>query len=246
MIRLHGVSKRYGELRALAATDLALEPGRTTVLIGSSGSGKSTLLRIMLGLIEPDAGSVEFDGQHMDGSNVLELRRRMGYVIQDGGLFPHLDARHNASLLAAYLGWSTDRIEPRLAELCELTHLPADVLDRYPAQLSGGQRQRVSLMRALMLDPELLLLDEPLAALDPMIRSDLQADLREIFRALGKTVVLVTHDIGEAAFFGDRVVLLREGEILQDGPFSELLGAPADPFVTRFINAQRVSLEAQP
>ncbi len=246
MIRLHGVSKRYGELRALAATDLALEPGRTTVLIGSSGSGKSTLLRIMLGLIEPDAGSVEFDGQHMDGSNVLELRRRMGYVIQDGGLFPHLDARHNASLLAAYLGWGSDRIEPRLAELCELTHLPADVLDRYPAQLSGGQRQRVSLMRALMLDPKVLLLDEPLAALDPMIRSDLQADLREIFRALGKTVVLVTHDIGEAAFFGDRVVLLREGEILQDGPFSELLDAPTDPFVTRFINAQRVSLEAQP
>lgn len=246
MIELDGVSKRYGELIALAPTDLSLRAGETTVLIGSSGSGKSTLLRLVLGLVVPDSGRIRLDGVELGRSNALELRRRMGYVIQDGGLFPHLDAYQNASLLAHHLEWQEPRIRERLQGLCELTHFPPDALDRYPAQLSGGQRQRVSLMRALMLDPEVLLLDEPLAALDPMIRSDLQSDLREIFQTLGKTVVLVTHDIGEAAFFGDRVVLLREGGVVQDGPFAELVRRPADPFVTRFINAQRSPLESFP
>ena len=246
MIELRGVSKRFGDVQALVRSDLALVPGQITVLIGSSGSGKSTLLRLMLGLIEPDEGRVLVGSVEMNAKNALGLRRRMGYVIQDGGLFPHLTARGNAALLAGHLGWEAARIEPRLAELCELTHLPPEALDRYPAQLSGGQRQRVSLMRALMLDPQVLLLDEPLGALDPMIRSELQSDLREIFRALAKTVVLVTHDIGEAAFFGDRVALLKEGAILQDGAFADLLRAPADPFVTRFINAQRSPLESFP
>ena len=246
MIELRGASKRYGEIQALAPTDLSLVSGQTTVLIGSSGSGKSTLLRIMLGLIAPDTGSVHFDGTEMGSGNTLELRRRMGYVVQDGGLFPHLNARRNASLLASWLGQSPQRIAPRLHELCELTHLPPELLDRYPSQLSGGQRQRVSLMRALMLDPEVLLLDEPLAALDPMIRSELQSDLREIFQTLDKTVVIVTHDIGEAAFFGDRVALMSDGRILQDGAFADLVRRPADPFVTRFINAQRSPLEAFP
>src|SRR5262249_29262895 len=130
-------------------------------------------------------------------------------------LFPHLTAAGNAMLMARHLGWGRDRCQARLRELAELTRFPPDGLDRYPAQLSGGQRQRVSLMRALMLDPDLLLLDEPLGALDPIIRSDLQADLRRIFQALGKTVVLVTHDIGEAGFFGDRLVLLRAGKVVQ-------------------------------
>ncbi len=242
MLELRGVSKRYGDVEALARSDVSTETGRTTVLIGSSGSGKSTLLRIMIGLIAPDSGEVRVDGERLTEANVLELRHRMGYVIQDGGLFPHLDARGNAALLARHLGWTEERIEERLAELLELTHLSADVLDRFPTQLSGGQRQRVSLMRALMLDPGVLLLDEPLAALDPMIRADLQQELREIFRALGKTVVLVTHDIGEAAFFGDVVILLREGRIVQRGPMRELLDRPAEEFVTRFINAQRSPL----
>ena len=242
MIELRGVSKRYGDVEALAPSDLSTQAERTTVLIGSSGSGKSTLLRIMIGLIAPDSGEVYVDGERLTAANVLELRHRMGYVIQDGGLFPHLDARGNAALLARHLGWTEERVEERLAELLELTHLPADVLDRFPAQLSGGQRQRVSLMRALMLDPGVLLLDEPLASLDPMIRADLQQELREIFRALGKTVVLVTHDIGEAAFFGDTVMLLRAGRILQRGPMRELLDRPASEFVTRFINAQRSPL----
>jgi osmoprotectant transport system ATP-binding protein len=226
-------------MQALYPTDFTIVSGQTTVLIGPSGCGKSTLLRLIIGLVQPDDGSVRFDGVDVTPDNALQLRRRMGYVIQHGGLFPHLTARQNVTLLASYLGWDAGRIGPRLEELSRLTRFPCDGLDRYPAQLSGGQRQRVALMRALMLDPELLLLDEPLGALDPIIRSELQADLRDIFRALRKTVVLVTHDLGEAAFFGDQIALLRDGRILQQGTLADLLHRPADPFVTRFINAQR-------
>src|SRR5262249_10223209 len=148
----------------------------------------------------------------------------------------------NVTLMANYLGWDPQRIEARSAELAKLTQFPTDGLQRFPAQLSGGQRQRVSLMRALMLDPDVLLLDEPLGALDPIIRSELQSDLRQIFQTLAKTVVLVTHDLGEAAFFGDTVILLRAGTIVQQGKLADLVQRPADAFVTRFINAQRSAL----
>ncbi len=171
MIHLEGVSKRFGDLVALTPTDLAVAAGQTTVLIGPSGCGKSTLLRLLVGLIEPDAGVVRFDGEPLTRDNVLRARYRMGYVIQDGGLFPHLTARGNATLMATHLGWAADRIDARVEELAALTDLPRDALDRHPSQISGGQRQRVSLIRALMLDPDLVLLDEPLGALDPMIRA---------------------------------------------------------------------------
>ena len=244
MLELIGVSKQYGSYVALHPTDLTIEHGRTTVLIGTSGCGKSTLLRLMIGLIRPDYGTVRFEGTELTPNNARTLRQRMGYVVQDGGLFPHLTARGNATLMASYLGWDEKRIESRLRELAELTQFPSEGLDRYPAELSGGQRQRVSLMRALMLDPALVLLDEPLGALDPIIRSDLQADLRRIFQAVAKTVVLVTHDLGEAAFFGDRVLLLRGGRIVQQGTLADMIERPADPFVTRFINAQRSPFDA--
>jgi osmoprotectant transport system ATP-binding protein len=244
MVALRGVEKRYGDRRVLAAIDLEVPRGQTTVLIGPSGCGKSTLLRVVNGLLQPDAGSVHFEGVAVTPENALALRRRMGYVIQDGGLFPHLTARGNVALLARHLGWDAARLEARIADLAALVQLPSDVLDRYPSQISGGQRQRVSLMRALMLDPDLLLLDEPLGALDPLIRAELQEDLRRIFRSLGKTVLFVTHDIGEAGFFGDEIVLLREGRIVQRGTLEALVRAPADPFVTRFVNAQRTPLEA--
>ena len=165
-------------------------------------------------------------------------------MIQEGGLFPHLTARDNVALMARYVGWSKDRIQKRIDELSDLAQFPRDGLSRYPVQLSGGQRQRVSLMRALMFDPDVLLMDEPLGSLDPMIRSDLQADLKSIFRTLRKTVVLVTHDMSEAALLGDIIVLLRDGEILQIGTLDELVRSPSDPFVTRFINAQRNSRDA--
>ena len=238
VFEVRGAVKTYGAARALAGVDLDIEGGRTTVLLGPSGCGKSTLLRLLLGLLQPDGGTIRFEGQPID----LEARRRMGYVIQDGGLFPHLTAEENVTLMGRYLGWDRRRLDARVAELGALTHFPEDGLSRYPVELSGGQRQRVSLMRALFLDPDVLLLDEPLGALDPLIRADLQAELRDIFRRLGKTVILVTHDLGEAAFLGDWIVLLRDGGIVQAGPLAELSHRPVDPFVTRFIRAQRMEI----
>jgi osmoprotectant transport system ATP-binding protein len=239
MIELRGVRKSLGGREVLHPTDLVVPAGSATVLLGPSGCGKSTLLRLMLGLIRPDGGDVVFDGRPLTTDNALAARQRMGYVVQDGGLFPHLTAEGNAGLMARHLGWPTDRIAARLDELADLTRLPHELLDRYPAQLSGGQRQRVGLVRALMLDPAVLLLDEPLGALDPLVRADLQVDLRDVFRTLAKTVVLVTHDLSEAAFFADEVVLLRDGRVVQRGRPADLVRAPAEPYVTRFIQAQR-------
>lgn len=244
MIEFQSVSKHYAEQAALSAIDLRCEPGETTVLIGPSGCGKSTLLRLLVGLISPDSGRVSIGGELLGTHNLQDIRHRTGYVIQDGGLFPHLTAAANVTLLVRHLGWNAERIDARLAELAKLTHVRTELLERYPWALSGGQRQRMSLMRALMPDPDLLLLDEPLGALDPMIRSRLQEELREIFRALGKTVLLVTHDIAEAAFFADSIVLLRDGRLVQQGSLTDFLDTPADPFVSEFINAQRRPLEA--
>jgi len=239
LFTLTGVVKRYAGRPALGPLTLAVPAGRTTALLGPSGCGKSTLLRLLIGLIEPDAGAVTFDGTVVTPATARAVRLRTGYVIQDGGLFPHLTARGNVILLARHLGWDAARIAARVSELADLTRFPADGLDRHPQQLSGGQRQRVGLMRALMLDPDALLLDEPLGALDPIVRADLQTDLRDIFGGLGKTVVLVTHDLGEAAHFADRVVLLKDGQLIQEGSPADLWHRPADPFVTRFVQAQR-------
>ena len=242
MLRFQGVRKSFAATEVVKGIDLSVDQGRTTVLIGPSGCGKSTLLRLLLGLLTPDAGQILFDGEPVTPATAGVVRRRTGYVVQDGGLFPHMTARGNVTLMARQLKWPKTRVRTRLEELLALTRFPADGLDRYPLQLSGGQRQRVALMRALMLDPDVLLLDEPLAALDPMIRYDLQTDLRAIFRELGKTTVLVTHDLAEAAYFGDQVVLLRDGRIVQSGPIRALLEAPADAFVERFVTAQRSHL----
>ncbi|NEX23589.1 ATP-binding cassette domain-containing protein [Thiorhodococcus mannitoliphagus] len=242
MFRLQQIRKAFQGRPALDGIDLEIAPGRTTVLIGPSGCGKSTLLRLLIGLAEPDAGSLRFDGQLLSDANIAALRLRMGYVIQQGGLFPHLTAGANVTLMAEQLGWDAERIRQRLAQLSDLTHFPRDGLDRYPSELSGGQNQRLALMRALMLDPEVLLLDEPLGALDPMIRYELQQDLKEIFAALHKTVVLVTHDLAEAAFLGHRIVLMRDGRILQRGTLADMMAEPAEPFVEQFIRAQRSHL----
>jgi len=239
MFALEHVSKRFGESQALSEVSLTVAPGETTVLIGPSGCGKSTLFRLMLGLVEPTSGSVRFEGQEVDRASALALRRRMGYVIQGGGLFPHLTARENVTLLARHLGLAAERIDARIDELADLARIPNDLWDRYPIQISGGQQQRIALLRALMMDPDVLLLDEPLGALDPIVRAELQDELKAIFDTLGKTVVLVTHDMGEAAFFGGTIVLLKEGRIVQSGTFDELDSTPADPFVTKFIGAQR-------
>jgi len=239
VIVLEGVSKSYDGKQVLAPTSLEVPPERCLALIGPSGCGKSTLLRLVVGLIRPDAGEIRVGGAVVRPETSRGLRLKMGYVIQDGGLFPHLTAGGNVTLMASQLGWERERIGKRLAELGELAQLPADLLNRYPAQLSGGQRQRVGLMRALMLDPEVLLMDEPLGALDPIVRSQLQADLKRIFQTLKKTVLLVTHDMGEAGYLGDEIALMRDGRILQRGSPRDLLQRPADPYVTEFIQAQR-------
>ena len=239
-IALRDVEMRFGDVVALHSTDLQIAAGQTTALIGPSGCGKSTILRLIIGLLTPTSGAVEFEGELVSQNNILALRRRMGYVIQEGGLFPHLTAAQNVTLMARHLQtFQENELQEKLGELCELTRFPQEGLDRYAVELSGGQRQRVSLMRALALDPDVLLLDEPLGALDPMVRASLQTELKEIFNRLGKTVILVTHDMAEAGYIGDSIVLMREGRILQQGTLDDLRERPADEFVSEFITAQR-------
>lgn len=239
MIQIFGVRKSYGPVVALDGVSLIFPASQTSVLIGPSGCGKSTLLRTLIGLVVPDEGTVDVGDVRVAADTVHEIRHRTGYVIQDGGLFPHLTARGNASLAARHLGWAREQIDRRIVDVCDLVRFPTERLEAFPAELSGGQRQRVGLLRALMLDPDFLLLDEPLAALDPMIRADLQDDLRDLFRSLGKTVVMVTHDLVEAAHFADRIVLMKDGSIVQTGSFEDLTRRPEDPFVARFVSAQR-------
>jgi osmoprotectant transport system ATP-binding protein len=239
LVRLVNVSKRYADAVALQPTNLSVERSKTTVLIGPSGCGKSTLLRLIIRLIEPDSGSIEFNGEVIRPDNIDVLRHRIGYVIQEGGLFPHFTARANVVLMARHIGKSQEEMQSRLLELCALTRFSENLLPRYPLELSGGQRQRVSLMRALMLSPELLLLDEPLGALDPLVRASLQKDLKEIFTRLGQTVLFVTHDLAEAIYFGNEIVLMNEGRIVQKGSVTDLRENPTNPFVLEFINAQR-------
>lgn len=240
MLKLADVSKSYNNTPVLQPTTLSIDAGKTVVLIGPSGCGKSTLLRMLVGLILPDTGTIHFDGQLLTKDNILKLRHRMGYVLQDGGLFPHLTVRDNVALMPRYLKtMSESDTKRRIEELADLTKLPTAALDRFPTQISGGQRQRVAIMRGLILDPPLMLLDEPMGALDPLVRYDLQADLHSIFVSLNKTVVLVTHDMGEAGFFGDDVILMAGGRIVQRGAIEDFYERPADEFVTRFITAQR-------
>jgi osmoprotectant transport system ATP-binding protein len=244
-IEVEGVEKRYGGTVAVDIPLLRVEPHTTLALIGPSGCGKSTLLRLVIGLLPPDRGVVRIGGAVMEPATRRALRLRTGYVIQEGGLFPHLTAEGNVAIVARDLGWERARIGARMDELADLTKLTRAMLSRYPAELSGGQRQRVALMRALMLDPDVLLLDEPLAALDPMIRSGLQDELKELFRKLRKTVLFVTHDIAEAAHLGAEIALMRQGRIVQRGRFEDLVRRPADPFVTEFLRAQRPLLPVE-
>jgi osmoprotectant transport system ATP-binding protein len=239
IIELCDCWKSFRSVQALSSIHLRISAEKMVVLIGPSGCGKSTLLRLIIGLVRPDRGEIRFEGSEIHLQDMLKLRHQMGYVIQNGGLFPHLTARRNVTLMARHLKWQKRDIEDRVLALAELTQFPPDGLERYPVQLSGGQKQRVALMRALMLDPKVLLLDEPLGALDPIIRFDLQTDLKRIFQELHKTVVLVTHDLDEAEYFGDVIVLMRDGQIVQQGSIREMLNAPVDPFVTRFIHAQQ-------
>ncbi len=244
MLTLQNIYKSFEGKPVLTDVNLDVPKGVTHALIGSSGSGKTTLLRITLGLIPFDRGYVKINDQALLSFSPVEWADRIGYVPQDGGLFPHISGFENVSLIAKLRGWSKQKIESRVEELRKLVDLEPTMLGRFPFELSGGQQQRVAIMRAAMMDPAVMLLDEPMAALDPLIRRSLQQELKSIFQRLGKTVLLVTHDLGEAVFLAEHITLLHEGKILQTGTYRDLLHHPADPFVTAFINAQRTLPEA--
>jgi osmoprotectant transport system ATP-binding protein len=238
MITLRSVTKRFGERAALDDVSVEFRSRATHVVLGSSGSGKSTILRLILGLLAPDAGEVAVDGIPVAPATRAGLLQRMGWVVQEGGLYPHLTTHQNVGLAAEPQGWPRERVRARVARLAEMVGFDEATLRLYPRQLSVGQRQRASLMRALMLDPPVLLLDEPLGALDPIVRADLQAQLGQLFQDLGKTVLFVTHDIREAMILGETVTLMTAGRVVQHGTFGDLLRRPADAFVSAFLKAQ--------
>ena len=244
MIALHQVSKRFGAVQALDRLSLQIAPGEFVLLIGASGSGKSTLLRLINRLIEPDSGDIQVQGRDIRSGPPEDLRRRMGYVIQSIGLFPHWTVARNIGTVPALRGWPAARIAARVQELLNLLGLAPDEFGpRYPHQLSGGQQQRVGVARALAADPDILLMDEPFGALDPVNRAALQTALARIQRSTGKTIVMVTHDIAEALQLASRIVLLDRGRILQAGTPAELLLAPAQPAVTDFFGRAGLGLK---
>jgi osmoprotectant transport system ATP-binding protein len=236
------VTKRYPGRDAAAVDDLSLEipAGTFCVLVGPSGGGKTTALKMVNRLIPFDSGEIRIDGRDIGTLPLTELRRGIGYVIQQVGLFPHMTVGDNVATVPRLLRWQKTRIRERVVELLELVGLEAEDAGRYPAQLSGGQRQRVGLARALAADPPLLLMDEPFGALDPITRHRLQTELRRLHRDVGKTVIFVTHDIDEAIQMGDRIAILREGGVLAqyDTP-DALLAHPADDFVAQFVGGDR-------
>lgn len=239
VFEIRAVSKSFESSKILDDISLTVSMGVTHVLLGSSGSGKSTLLKAALGIVPPESGDFYLCGQHLAYNTRSLWLHKLGYVPQDGGLFPHLTARQNVVLVAQTLKWTASKVEARLQEVVEIVALESELLDRYPRELSGGQKQRIAVMRAIFLDPNVILLDEPLGALDPIVRSEVQTRLKSVFQRLKKAVVLVTHDISEAVFLGDQISLLKDGRILQSGSFQSLLKNPTDPYVSQFINAQR-------
>jgi osmoprotectant transport system ATP-binding protein len=244
MLELQNISKTFEGRSVLSDVNLIVPKGATHALIGSSGSGKTTLLRITLGLIPFDKGYVKINDQALLSFTQVEWADRIGYVPQDGGLFPHITGKNNVALVAKLRGWRKSKIDDRVEELRKVVDLDAEILKQFPREMSGGQKQRVAIMRAAMMNPAVMLLDEPMAALDPLIRRSLQQELKSIFQRLDKTVLLVTHDLGEAVFLAEQITMLHEGKIVQSGTYRDLLLNPATPFVTQFINAQRTLPDA--
>ncbi len=244
MIELQHVSKAFGSTKAIDDLSLSVSQGEFIVLIGSSGSGKSTALKMMNRLLEHDSGRILFAGDEIRSFRPEDIRRRMGYAIQSIGLFPHWTVEKNIATVPELLQWPQARIDARVTELLLLLGLePALYRRRYPHQLSGGQQQRVGVARALAGDPEVLLMDEPFGALDPLTRVALQQELARIHRASGKTIVLVTHDIDEALRLATRVVLLDHGRMVQSGTPIQILAQPASEFVTDFVGRSEVGIK---
>jgi osmoprotectant transport system ATP-binding protein len=243
VIELRHVGKSFGAMRAVDDVSLSIARGEFVVLVGASGSGKSTLLKMINRLVEHDRGSILFAGQEIRSFKPEDIRRRMGYAIQSIGLFPHWNVARNIAAVPELLGWPAARIAARVDELLRLLDLdPAQYRKRWPSQLSGGQQQRVGVARALAADPELLLMDEPFGALDPITRASLQQEMARIHQSSGKTIVLVTHDIEEALRLATRIVLLDHGRVVQDGPPAHLLAQPANDFVREFFGRTELGL----
>ncbi len=237
MIQVSNLTKQYGSKTVVNGVSFSVEPGETLVLAGTSGCGKTTTLKMLNRLIEPDGGTVLIAGQNVRQADAPNLRRSIGYVMQEAGLFPHYNVAQNIGAVPRLLGWDSDRIQQRTRELIELLRLPADLLTRYPADLSGGQRQRVGLARALAVRPPVVLMDEPFGALDPYTRRHVRRELFGISELQETTVVLVTHDVREALELGDRVALMDAGRIVQIGPPSELTERPVNDFVRDFFGS---------
>jgi osmoprotectant transport system ATP-binding protein len=238
-VEFRDVTKRYADQVAVDHLSFTVPAGRICILVGPSGSGKTTSLKMVNRLIEPTSGAILIDGHDVLQEDPVQLRRRIGYVIQQVGLFPHQTVAENVATVPRLLGWTRQRIDARVTELLALVGLdPGRYAKRYPAQLSGGERQRAGVARALAAEPPVMLMDEPFGAVDPIVRERLQSELLRIQRELGTTILFVTHDVDEAIRLGDRVALMRDGRLVQYAPPGELIAHPVDDFVSRFVGAE--------
>ena len=237
IINFTNVSKRYGDTVVLSEIELEIPNEQTTVIVGQSGSGKTTLLRMVNGLIKPDSGRLEVFGDLVPEENIENFRRKIGYAVQGAGLFPHVSVKENIVLIARLVGWSSQDLDERFEMLMRQMELPLDLSDRIPNELSGGQQQRVGLCRALMLKPKLLLLDEPFSAVDPLTRLELYEVVEKLISNEAVSIVMVSHDLGEAKRLGDRMVVLQNGIILQNDLISNVIGNPATPYVERLVQS---------
>ena len=237
IITFTNVSKRYGDSVVLSEIVLEIPNQQTTVIVGQSGSGKTTLLRMVNGLIRPDSGRLEVFGDLVPEENIENFRRKIGYAVQGAGLFPHVSVKENIVLIARLERWSLEDIDERFEMLMRQMELPLELSDRIPNELSGGQQQRVGLCRALMLKPKLLLLDEPFSAVDPLTRLELYEVVENLNTNEAVSIVMVSHDLGEAKRLGDRMVVLQNGIILQNDLISNVIGNPATPYVERLVQS---------
>jgi osmoprotectant transport system ATP-binding protein len=244
MIKVEHITKAFGGFTAVDHVSFTVQEGENFVLLGRSGCGKTTLLKMINRLIEPSSGEIYIKGENIYNGQPEELRKKIGYVFQNTGLFPHYTIAENIAIVPQLLGWDKQKIRQRTVALMEKLHLPAEYLSYYPQQLSGGQQQRVGLARALAADPPVLLMDEPFGALDPLTRASVKKDFKQLDELKNKTIILVTHDVQEAFELGHRICLMDKGRIVQAGGKEDLLFRPADNYVRDFFEDQRFQLEA--
>lgn len=246
MLTFQDVSKVYnGAKKAVSDMNLEVKKGEFVVFIGPSGCGKTTTMKMINRLIEPSDGTISIEGENILDKDPVQLRREIGYVIQQIGLFPHMTIQENISLVPKLLKWPMEKRRKRAEELLQLVNMDTEYLDRFPHELSGGQQQRIGVLRALAADPPLILMDEPFGALDPITRDSLQEEFKKLQQSLGKTIVFVTHDMDEALKLADRIVIMRDGELVQVGSPDEILQKPANEFVEQFIGKERL-IQAKP